>query len=270
MLPKINAVFGRRKVNDIRTGDIQQFYNEIANRTSAANATRHFIIICAIFNKAIAWGDFYGRNPCTGVKKGRQAANRLRYLTVGEIKLLLRCAPPRLYPVLVCALLTGMRRGEILNLRWEHLDLDKRIIYILESKSGKPREIQMASQLREEFLNMGPMDNGVVFDLPVIMLRRFYAKALKDASIANFRFHDLRHTFASHYIMKTHDLPALQNILGHSTPAMTMRYAHLSQGHLASNMAAFEATMPVNAPILVQNHVSNGHPGGHQAISPIS
>ncbi|MFH1618533.1 MAG: hypothetical protein ABIG11_01360, partial [bacterium] len=118
MLPKITAVFGKRKVNDIKPGEIQQFYNEIATRTSAANATRHLVIFSAIFNKALAWGDFYGINPCSRVKKGRQAANRLRYLTIGEIRLLLRCAPPRLYPVLVCALLTGMRRGELLNLKW--------------------------------------------------------------------------------------------------------------------------------------------------------
>lgn len=267
MLPKIAAVFGKRKINDIKTGEIQQFYNEITNRTSAANATRHLVIICAIFNKALAWGDFYGRNPCLGVIKGRQAANRLRYLTLGEIRILLKYAPARLYPVLVCALLTGMRRGEILNLRWEHIDLNSRIIYILQSKSGKPREIPMASQLRDELLTLGPMESGIIFPLPIIMLHRFFDKTLKEANITGFRFHDLRHTFASHYIMRTHDLPALQGILGHSTPAMTMRYAHLSQGHLASNMAAFESTMPVKQLILAQNITLDGHPGGHQAIT---
>ena len=270
MLPKINSVFGKRKINDIKTGDIQQFYNEIANRTSTANATRHFAIICSIFNKALSWGDFYGRNPCSGVKKGRQAVNRLRYLSIDEIKALLECAPPRLYPVLICALMTGMRRGEILNLRWEHLDLERRIIYILQSKSGRPREIPMANRLKEEFLSLGPKGTGIIFDLPVIMLRRFFAKTLKEANILDFRFHDLRHTFASHYIMKTHDLPALQNILGHSTPAMTMRYAHLSSGHLAFNMTAFESTMPIKSLVLAQNEHKNGHPGGHQAITAIS
>lgn len=253
MLPRIITVFGKRKINEIKTGEIQQFYNEIASRTSAANATRHLVIICAIFNKALAWGDFYSRNPCSGVKKGRQAANRLRYLTLGEIRILLKYAPTRLYPVLVCALLTGMRRGEILNLRWEHIDLDSHIIYILQSKSGKPREIPMASQLQDELLNLGPKESGIIFPLPVIMLRRFFDRTLKAANISGFRFHDLRHTFASHYIMRTHDLPALQGILGHSTPAMTMRYAHLSSGHLASNMAAFESTMPIKPLLLAQN-----------------
>ncbi|HAZ09008.1 MAG TPA: hypothetical protein DCZ01_10940 [Elusimicrobia bacterium] len=67
---------------------------------------------------------------------------------------------------------------------------------------------------------------------------------MEGAHIAGFRFHDLRHTFASHFIMRTNDLPALQRLLGHSTPAMTLRYAHLSNGHMAANMATFEAGMP--------------------------
>ncbi|MEK7287570.1 MAG: site-specific integrase [Elusimicrobiota bacterium] len=75
------------------------------------------------------------------------------------------------------------------------------------------------------------------------MLRRYFAQALKDAGIDSFRFHDLRHTFASHFIMKTSDLPALQKILGHASPQMTQRYAHLAAGHLAANMAKFEAGM---------------------------
>lgn len=245
IIPKITEVFGKRKINDIRPGEIQQFYNEITNRTSVANATRHLAVFSAIFNKALAWGDFYGNNPCSRVKKGRQAANRLRYLTLGEIRLLLKHAPARLYSVLVCALLTGMRRGEILNLRWEHVDLERRIIYILQSKSGKPREIPMANQLRDELLRLEPKESGIIFPLPVVMLRRFFVKTLQKADISGFRFHDLRHTFASHYIMRTHDMPTLQAILGHATPAMTMRYAHLSNGHLAANMQAFEAGISV-------------------------
>ncbi len=257
IIPKITVVFGKRKLNDIRPGEIQQFYNEIANRTSVANATRHLAVFSAIFNKALAWGDFYGNNPCCRVKKGRQAANRLRYLTLGEIRILLKYAPPRLYPVLVCALLTGMRRGEILNLKWEHIDLEKHIIYILQSKSGKPREIPMASQLRDELLSLGPKESGIIFPLPIVMLRRFFVKTLKKADISGFRFHDLRHTFASHYIMRTHDLPTLQAILGHSTPAMTMRYAHLSNGHLAANMRAFETGISVKRLAEVQNNTSS-------------
>ena len=130
----------------------------------------------------------------------------------------------------------------------------------MTTNGRRPREIPMASQLREEFLTLGPKESGLIFPLPIIMLRRFFIKTLKDANISGFRFHDLRHTFASHYIMRTHDLPALQSILGHSTPAMTLRYAHLSSGHLAANMRAFESTMPVKIESETpQNRTLDGH-----------
>jgi hypothetical protein len=73
--------------------------------------------------------------------------------------------------------------------------------------------------------------SGNVFELPDITLRRLFAKALRTAGINGFRFHDLRHTFASHFIMKTSNLPVLQQILGHASPQMTQRYAHLAKGH---------------------------------------
>lgn len=261
-LAKINAAFGDKKAGDIKAGDIQRFYNEIACRTSKPNANRYLTLMRAIFNKARAWGDFYGENPCAGVKKAKESPHRLQYLSREEISSLLLCVHPRLHPVLVCALLTGMRRGEILGMTWENVDFGQQAIYIPQSKSGKPREVPMSGMLREMLLSLGPRPGGTVFDLPVIMLRRYFEKAMKRAGLRGFRFHDLRHTFASHFIMRTNDLPALQNILGHSTPAMTLRYAHLSKSHLMSDMAAFEGSMPAMKGL---NLVSDGHPGGHQA-----
>ncbi|MFH1723663.1 MAG: tyrosine-type recombinase/integrase, partial [Elusimicrobiota bacterium] len=70
-------------------------------------------------------------------------------------------------------------------------------------------------KLRDTLLNLCRGENGPVFQLPDIMLRRYFGKALKEAGIHGFRFHDLRHTFASHFIMRTNDLPTLQALLGH-------------------------------------------------------
>jgi integrase len=137
-----------------------------------------------------------------------------------------------------------MRQGELLRLDWKNVSLERLTIYILEAKSGKPREVPITNKLREVLETLGPKREGSVFDLPKITLRRHFEKAMAGAHIAGFRFHDLRHTFASHFIMRTNDLPALQRLLGHSTPAMTLRYAHLSNGHMAANMATFEAGMP--------------------------
>lgn len=245
MLAKINAELGDRVVSEITPGDIQKFYNAVALRTSKPNANRYLTLIKAIFNKAETWGDFYGPNPCAKIKKSRESPNRLQYLNPDEMARLLLCAHPRLRPVIACALLTGMRRGEILGMTWEHVDFERGVIYLPKTKAGVPREVPIGPKLRTLLLSLGPASTGPVFELPIIMLRRYFAKALKAAGIRNFHFHDLRHTFASHYIMRTHDLPSLQAILGHSTPAMTNRYAHLSRKHLFTGISAFEGAIPV-------------------------
>lgn len=251
MFKKVKEALDPKKIGRITAADVQQFYNEIASRTSNSTANRYLTLLKLIFNKARAWGDFYGDNPCSTVKKRREPKGRLRYLSKDEMETLLRVAHPRLLPILICALTTGMRKGEILTLGWEHIDLDRNTIYVLETKSGKSRQIPLASRLLEVLLAIGPRDSGPVFELPNIMLRRYFAQALRKARIPmvgtdKVTFHTLRHTFASWFTMRTNDIPTLQVLLGHSTPAMTQRYAHLSTGHMRSEMALFEGAIPVS------------------------
>jgi integrase len=266
MLRRFKVAFGTKRIGDISAGDVQRFYNEAANASSNANANRQLAMLRSIFNRAKAWGDSHGENPCAAVKRGREESHRLRYLSSDEMARLQAAAHPRLYPLLMCALLTGMRRGELLGLGWENVSLDRSMIYLLKTKAGRPREVPICGRLREVLLAHGPKDSGPVFDLPVIMLRRYFDAALKEAGVFGFRFHDLRHTFASYFVMRTNDLPALQKVLGHSSPAMTNRYAHLSNGHLASDMAAFESAIPAQARI----PGLDGHHYGHQGLAPVT
>ena len=245
MMPKFNATFGRMKIGDINAGDIQKLYNEIASRRTHSTARRYMTLLRLIFNKAKVWGDFIGENPCSGVKLGREANHRIRYLTSPEIETLLGAANPRLWPVVAIALLTGMRRGEILGLTWENVDLNHGRLYILQSKSGLPRELPISPKLAGVLHGIGPKAKGPIVDLPVIMLRRLFSEALRGSRIASFRFHDLRHTFASHYVMAGGDLLTLSRILGHTTTAMTQRYAHLASDYLAAKVAAMETSIPV-------------------------
>lgn len=268
MLKEVREEFKGKKIGAITAADVQVFYNKIAARTSPSTANKFLTITHSLFSKAKAWGDFFGDNPCGQVKRQREAPHRLRYLSTDEITALYQVAHPRLYPVLVCALMTGMRKGEILGLRWENVSLERSTIYILKAKSGKPREVPIAEKLREELEHVGPRAEGPVFDLPEIMLRRYFAEAVKAAKLPatgpdKVTLHTLRHSFASWFIMRTSDLPALQKLLGHSTPLLTMRYAHLSRGHMAANMATFEAGMPAKG----WNPALGGHQRGHQAQS---
>lgn len=258
-LKEFDREFGKVKIGAIGSADVQRFYNKAIAKNCVATANKKLTLLRSVFNKAKVWGYFYGDNPCNQIKKLKEVSQRRRYLSLDEIKRLLEKAHSRLYPVVICALMTGMRRGEILRLSWENIDWERGIIHIRKTKSGKVREIPIASKLREVLAGLPGERVGPTFKLPDIMLTRFFARAIKEAAIDDFVFHDLRHTFASHYLMRTHDLPTLQNLLGHSTPLLTMRYAHLSRPHIQAGMALFEAGMaqpkimpPVPAPGIYQ------------------
>ena len=237
--------FGDKSMADITPADLQAFYNETADRTSAATANRQMNFLSPIFNRAKEWRDYFGDNPAKAVRRRKEENKRLRFLSEDEIRRLLGCASTRIRPLLSCALLTGMRRGEILQLRWEQVDIARRHIYVLKTKSSKPRELPIGVKLLRMFLDLHPKTEGPVFEVPEITLRVHFRHALIAADIRDFRFHDLRHTFASHFIMRTGDLPALQKLLGHSTPDMTQRYAHLAKEHLAAKIDAFDTAMPI-------------------------
>ena len=242
------GMFGEKRLSEITPLTVQEMRNKIKVKRSVSTANRYHAILREIFNKAKEWKMFYGENPASVLRLEREPVNRTRFLSEHEIKKLLQVCHPRLLPVVICALATGMRRGEILKLKWIDLDLERGILYLTETKSGKPREIPIMPKLRAMFEEM-PRAGEKVFNVPIIMLRRYFERAMHIACISGFRFHDLRHTFASHFIMRTGNLPALQSILGHSTPLLTQRYAHLSNSHLRDNMALLDTGWtPIWAP----------------------
>jgi len=241
MLNEIKQEFANKKSEEITPLDISSFYSKIKERASISTANRYLTFLKMIFNKGIKW-DMINSNPATKVLKGKEPPGRLRFLNIDEVKNLLNNSDKRILPVVLIALFTGMRRGEILKLKWKDIDLENNIIYLKETKSGKGRVIPIMPQLKELLLRLKKdsiSDEDRVFNVPYITLRRYFQKALVKANISNFRFHDLRHTFASYFIMATNDLSALQQILGHSTPIMTQRYAHLSKDYLYSKIERY-------------------------------
>ncbi len=275
MLTELAACFGHMPAAKISVADIQDYYNKIRARASVSTANRHLTLIKCIYNKAIAWELFTGVSPAAKVGKLKEPTNRLRYLSQTEIRNLLTACDAEtgrkdwksIRPLLAAALLTGMRRGELLALTWANIDMAQGTIYILQSKSGKPREIPIVQNLRNILESMGPQEPAAkVFDIPLITLKRHFDKALSVAGIGGFRFHDLRHTFASHFIMKTGNLPALQKLLGHASPIMTQRYAHLSSGYLQAEMRAFNSCMLTEGGLSPENKAI-GHNLGTIAVS---
>ncbi len=179
-----------------------------------------------LFNLAIQWGKAE-TNPVRGVKFFREDGGRERILSGEEIERLLATASPRLRPVIVLALNTGMRLGEIVGLAWEHVDLSQGVLRLTHTKSGKDRWIPMNGLVRETLRRL-PRSGPYVFGgaSGYCSVRTAWEGARDRAGLAGVRFHDLRHTAATQMVLAGVDLATVGEILGHSTIALTMRYTH--------------------------------------------
>jgi len=172
------------------------------------------------------------------VKLPKEENRRSRFLSLTEIKELIAAADDHLKPVLVFALNTGCRKGEILGLTWDRVDLKHGFIHLSKTKGGEPRDIPINATLRECLRRLvRRLGTDLIFYNPATggrwhELRRSFATACRRAKITDFRFHDLRHTFASQLVMAGVDLTTVSHLLGHASLTMTLRYSHLAPDHL--------------------------------------
>jgi integrase len=138
----------------------------------------------------------------------------------------------------ILALNTGLRLGELLGLTWERVDLSLGVIRLELTKNGRRREIPMNDATYGAFVGLGPKASGRVFKTRYI--KTAYNNAVEAVQLDDVTFHTLRHTFASWAVMRGVTLKELQELLGHSSLAMTMRYAHLAPEHLRTAVSRLE------------------------------
>jgi integrase len=141
-----------------------------------------------------------------------------------------------LSPVVLLAMNTGMRRGELLSLEWSDLDLGAKIITVQarKAKSGKQRHIPLNAEALRVVTKWRDQCDGVGQVFEPQDVKKGWGALLTTAKITGFRFHDLRHHFASKLVMAGVDLNTVRELLGHSDITMTLRYAHLGPEHLAA------------------------------------
>lgn len=210
--------------------------NATVNRYMAALST-------ALTTATNEWG-WLEENPMFKVKKKVEPRGRVRYLTVKEKERLLEacqnCSNKNLYIVVVLALTTGARLSEIMHLKWENVDLKRKMIYFLDTKNDDRRSVPLskkALELLNEHSKVRKINTKYVFsgkkDNKPVELKRRWEKAVEDAGLKDFRFHDLRHTAASYLAMNGATLMDLSHILGHKTLQMVKRYSHLTDQHTA-------------------------------------
>jgi integrase len=212
--------------NTVRISKVRK----IETRPSNATINRELALLKHLFSLAMKW-DYVDSNPVKGVKFLKEEMKE-RILTPDEIQTLLKEANANLRPIIMTALCTGMRLGEILSLKWSDVNLRSGFIQVEHSKNGKMRKIPMSSVLTETLKNANKGSGEYVFmnhGKPIKSVQEAWENALKRGRIKKCRFHDLRHTFATYALIHGADLVSIRDILGHSDIRMTARYAHSSE-----------------------------------------
>ena len=239
--------FRGRKLQDIGPLDIEKYKRKRVEEVSPATVNRELSGLRNIYNRAIEW-KMATKNPMKAVKFFRESEGRLRFLEKEEIDKLYNACPDYLKSIVALAICTGMRKGEILELKWLDIDFRRKIVTILKTKSQKKREIPIGNGISRLLLRKRKHpDSSYVFcqedGSRIGSFRKAFKTALKKAGIEDFTFHDLRHTFASHLVMSGVDLKTIQEIMGHGSFKTTLRYAHLAQDHKRRAMEVFDSHM---------------------------
>ncbi len=228
-------VFRGKPLSAITVFEVERYKNMRIKQVEPATVNRDVGCLKHMFNLAVDW-ELLKENRLLRVKKFKEPPGRTRYLKLDEIERLINNCAPHLKPIVITALNTGMRRGEILSLKWRDVDLENRIITVIKTKNNETKQLPINQSLHDELLRLPKSKNGYVFcdpmGQPIGDIKTSFNHAVKKTGLTDFHFHDLRHTYASHLAMIGVDIRSIQELLGHKDIKMTMRYSHLSNTHL--------------------------------------
>jgi integrase len=213
-------------------------------KRTGATVNRYLATLGHLFTTAVREWRLVDRNPVRDVSKKKEARGRVRFLSDAERDALLEACTkadwPALHTLVLMAISTGAKRGELIKLKWTDVDLKAARSIVHETKNGDPRVLPLVGKtlaaLRELKLQ-GSAQSEWVFQQPSGLPGPYegfdahWYVALETAGIQNFKFHDLRHSCASYLAAGGASLLEIADTLGHRTIAMSKRYSHLTQTH---------------------------------------
>jgi integrase len=233
-LGSLTPFFGNQLLTAIDAESIEKYKQRRVDKVEPSTVNRDLQCLRRMFNLAIVWR-YATENPVKFVKFFREKNSRVRYLTREEFNRLLERCPESLKPMVIVAAHTGMRQGELLALRWAETDLENGFASINDPKNGSPRKVPLNHTSRELLCRLHDVSkaekvfcDGGGEPYCSRTLQWQFRRAVKEAKIENFRFHDIRHTCASWLAMAGVPLLAIKEILGHKDIRMTLRYSHLA------------------------------------------
>jgi len=231
--------YGHKLISEITRMDVARGIYELSNTLSNATINRYKSALSVVFSFACRQYELPD-NPVLHIPSKAENNIKVRYLSNTERSSLFdtcKCSTwNRLYLLILMAITTGARRGELLNLKWSDLSFDINIAYIGNSKNGQPRALPLTEDTLNELSKYKQNDNSLIFCSNVDTTKPFcfnkpWKKALEQANIQDFRFHDLRHTTASYLAQSGASLLEIAEVLGHKQISVTKRYAHLCINH---------------------------------------
>jgi len=268
---RLKERFGARLAADVTTREVEDFKvgllaerlqgktKDDTRHRSPASVNQYLKLLKAVYNRAKRHG-WITVNPVAGVTFYQEHNARNRCLSAEEESRLLGALPAWLTPLVTVAIHTGMRKGELRGLRWADVDFATGTLHVRQDKAGSGRWVVLNSVARDALLTIKRKQTVMspwVFCSPqgrfLHNLERYWRPSLNAASIPDFRFHDLRHTFASRLAMDGVDLYTVQRAGGWKTQVMVQRYAHLSPDHMR---AAVERLAKAPRPISVTESVT--------------
>ena len=250
-------VLGNRKISSFSVGDIEKFKTLRLNDVSKTSVNIELRTCKAAFNVAMKW-NYIDKNPFTHVKLFKVPQKGREYLNTEEVKALLQNIPQSwFYDIILFALNTGCRKGEIVNLKWEDVDLKRKEIFIRHAESftvkgGNERVIPM-NNLVYDIVSNKPRSSDFVLTnaggnkLCSHYIWKRFKKIIINAELnPKFHFHHLRHTFATTLIQQGVPIYEVQKLLGHSKVSTTEIYAHMNVDTLRSSVAVLDSIIKLN------------------------
>lgn len=250
--------FGRLSLDEVSKRDIERFKAQKLREGQSSGSVNHYIkCLQKLYQCALEWG-LVENNPVRGIPRLKRETEKWSFLNFVEAGQFMTAVPDKWKVLFLCALRTGMRQGEILGLQWKDIDWGRQTIRVRHSmsagkltptKSNLARDIPIAvdllAGLQEQQGNgseyVFPAENGGPLHRKT--LARPLRNANKTSGVKRIRFHDLRHTFASHLVMSGVPLRTIQELLGHRDVTMTMRYAHLTPEFRQEAIRQLEASI---------------------------
>jgi integrase len=240
---------GKLEVNAITSVDIATYrdqrlsqINPKTQKTLSTSTVRlELSLLSHLFDIAkIEWG-VCETNPVSNVRKPKIPPGRDRRITPREERLILRYAHnhsnPQLYSIIVLALETAMRQGEILGMSWEHINLKSRVVHLPDTKNNTPRDVPLSLKARDAIIRMGVQSKGKLFSLSPAGLKSSWRYMMKSLKIEDLHFHDARHECVSRlFELGSLDMMEISAISGHKSLSMLKRYTHLKAHRLVRKL----------------------------------